>query len=522
MHIIATFPLQYYIQLLRGDIIKSLFKSVAILTIFSVITKFLGFVFRLYLSRKLPTDILGMYTIAASVALVFETIVAAGMPLVISRTTASNIVNGKEQDSHSAVTAGLIWCTLLAILITFGVLLGKNVFLHMFTDSNTYVILLTMLPSVLFTALYTPFKGYLWGQERYFAVSMVELIEQVVRVIICVILFTNTHIDIMLPAGIGLSVACGISGLVGIVIYFGIGGKLSSPQGHFGSVVHSVAPLTATRVASSMLTPLINILLPIVMLLAGYTNTQAMSLIGIVVGMTIPLLFVPSAVTMSLGMALTPKLSKLKKEGNHYAICNQIDSSITFTIYSCILFIPLFGGLGEQLCTLLYNNALAGAYLSKFAWVILPMGLSQITSSILNSLGHEKSSFVYFMISSAVVVALICVLPYIVGIYAMLVAIAVGNTLTFVLNILKINKATGHIGTFVRKTVAIILISIPVSVLTHLSYNLLTYIFPHMVCMLICAMLSVACTVALLMCLNLVDYEFIATVVGKIKPKRIK
>ena len=67
---------------------KSIFKSVAIITFFSVLTRFLGFLFRIYLSRTIGAEELGKYQVALSVFLVFLTIVSSGFTFVISRMTA--------------------------------------------------------------------------------------------------------------------------------------------------------------------------------------------------------------------------------------------------------------------------------------------------------------------------------------------------------------------------------------------------------------------------------------------------
>ncbi len=506
-----------------GDIIKSLFKAVAILSIFSVATKFLGFLFRLYLSRVLPTDVLGMYTIALSVASVFITIVGAGMPLTISKEVAGNIVDGKKQKSHASVTAGLIWCVGLSIIITLFVLLGGSVFDAIFTDYDSYIILLTMLPTVLFTALYTPFKGYLWGEERYTEVSLVELIEQIIRVITCIILFALfKNISILLPAGIGLSVACVISTIVGIVIYYRVGGRLSSPKGQFVNVIKSCVPLTGMRVASSMMTPIINIILPFQLLSAGFTNNQALSLIGIVMGMTIPLLFAPSAIIGSIGMALIPKLSTLQRENNNLALRNQINSSLTFTTFACVLFVPIFGALGEPICVLLFDNAQAGIYLTQFAWLIVPIGLSQITSSILNSLGYETKSFIYFIISSVGTLILVAILPQFVGISALLIAMGVGNALVFVLNLIKINKVTHLNSPYISKILIMLAVSIPIALFTKWTFNILLFIFPNIVCIVLCCLLCVIALGLLLTSFNLIDIEIITNIVQKVRKRRIK
>ena len=67
---------------------KSLFKTVFIIMFFSALTRLAGFLFRIYLSRKLGAESLGIYQISFSIFMVLLTIIASGLPLIVSRMTA--------------------------------------------------------------------------------------------------------------------------------------------------------------------------------------------------------------------------------------------------------------------------------------------------------------------------------------------------------------------------------------------------------------------------------------------------
>ena len=64
---------------------KSIFKAVAIITIFSVITRALGFVFRIFLSRKLGAEGIGLYQMGTSILGIFMTLIASGLPLTTAK-----------------------------------------------------------------------------------------------------------------------------------------------------------------------------------------------------------------------------------------------------------------------------------------------------------------------------------------------------------------------------------------------------------------------------------------------------
>ena len=64
------------------------------------------------------------------------------------------------------------------------------------------------------------------------------------------------------------------------------------------------------RVVSSFIQPIIALIIPARLMAIGYTSSQALSLYGIAVGMTMPLLFVPTTIIGSLSTALIPDISK--------------------------------------------------------------------------------------------------------------------------------------------------------------------------------------------------------------------
>ena len=67
---------------------KSLFKTVALITIFSFLTRVSGFLFRIILSREVGAEGVGLYQVSSSVFMVLLTVISSGIPLIISRLSA--------------------------------------------------------------------------------------------------------------------------------------------------------------------------------------------------------------------------------------------------------------------------------------------------------------------------------------------------------------------------------------------------------------------------------------------------
>ena len=87
---------------------KSIFKSVALISVFSVLTRLLGFLLRIFLARTIGAEALGIYQVALSVFMVLLTIVSSGLTLIISRMTASYRVSQDKKASASLVTSAML------------------------------------------------------------------------------------------------------------------------------------------------------------------------------------------------------------------------------------------------------------------------------------------------------------------------------------------------------------------------------------------------------------------------------
>ena len=510
-----------HIKKFRGVNIKSLFKAVAVLTIFSVLTRFLGFIFKIFLSRTISTELLGVYSIVTSVFMVFVTILNSGLPLAVSKSTTINFEKDSKK-SNGSVSSALIISLIMCALILIVILLGKPLLESYFEDNNAYILLLLMLPAIIFTGVYTPFKGYLWGREKFFHVSLVEFIEQIIRIItyfVCFYLFSFSN-DLF-PAGISVSVACVLSTIVGIIIFHSLKGRLQSPKTCFKPILKSSAPITLVRLATSLMQPFMVFLLPLRLVQVGFTNEQALSQLGIAMGMTMPLLSIPSTIIGSLAMAIIPNLTSLNNEHDTLKLKKQISLSITFTLCCSFIVIPFFIALGEPVCLFLFDNITAGTYLKDACWLIIPMGVSQITTSILNSLNLEVKTFKYYLYSCVILFLSILILPKYVGIYALLYGMGLSTLLIAVLNIIKINKTIGASKTYLGIILKLIIITIPTVFFTKWIYNLSVLFFPRIVSLILCGGISVIAFTVLMAVFSIIDVQYFKSIY-KVKIKEFK
>lgn len=481
--------------------VKSVFKTVSMITIFSVITRIFGFIFRVFLSRKLGAEGLGVYQISASVMGIFMTLVASGLPLVTAKMCASYNHTKEYERKNICVTSATIIALIISIISSLIIVLFKQPFNNIFGNKLVVELMILMCPAIIFSAVYAVFRGALWGKNSFFWVSFTELAEQVIRLVLTFIMlysindmFTATKITAKT-----FSITCFISATLVAIIYFIDGGRLKFKKGQYLPLIKSASPITGVRIASSLIQPLTATLIPMLLINIGYTSSQAISEYGILMGMTFPILFAPLSVVGSLSMVLVPKISTLKVSNKYDEIALNIDNSFNASLFLSMLLIPLFISCGDLIGVVLFDNLQAGIYLQLSAVSILPIVLSNITSSVMNALSLETKSFVNYLIGSTVLFVGLFLLTPIIGINSIIVSFFLSMSATALLNFRTIKKEVPNLSYKILLNLfkyAIILV--PTSLIGHFVSNILYHFLPAFISGVIGGGLSMLLTLLLL------------------------
>ncbi|MFA6860403.1 MAG: oligosaccharide flippase family protein [Clostridia bacterium] len=456
---------------------QSIVKAVALITLFTILTRFAGFFLRIFLSRTIGAEALGMYQLAFSIFAVLLTIVASGLPLTVSKLTSAETGIDSKKNNAKIVSGALLIAFISSVILCLVVLIFRNFLSAILTDENCIKILIVLLPSVVFSGIYSVFRGYFWGKQNYFAVCIVELFEQVARIGICVLMLIGTFsvLDKAISAGASLSIACALSMILVAIMYFKSGGRLGKPT--IKKIVKSAAPVTGVRIAGSLVQPLIAIIIPIQLVASGYTTSSALSMLGIATGMTLPLLFIPSTLVSSLSMALIPDISQANSLGKNEHIISRVQSSLNFCIFVSLFFVPIFIGAGETIGKFFFGNIQSGILLSSFAWIMVPMGITNITSAFLNALGLETKSFKNYVLGSLILILCIWLLPKYIGIKSLGYGMGLCMILTSVLNISLLKRKTNSNYIIFKPLIIMGLLVVPSAAITSFTCGLLSNFF---------------------------------------------
>ncbi|MCI9408041.1 MAG: oligosaccharide flippase family protein [Clostridia bacterium] len=488
---------------------QNIYRSAALVTVFSTVEKALSFFYRIVLSRIIGAEGLGIYQICLSVFAVFLTAASSGIPVTVSRLMAKNGAKNDIKGKNAAVTAGVVATLMFTVPMAIILFFGRNLLGFLFTDDRCMNVFILLLPGLILTSIYAVMRGSFWGNKQFLPYSIIELLEDAVMVVLgCILVYGVTDpVAGAERAAVAVLVSYVFSFIVSLFWYFKKGGRFSNPKRQLKPLFSSSMPITAMRTSTSVLNSAVAILLPVLLMNAyGLTNSEAISLYGVAIGMSVPILFIPSALIGSISVVVAPELAENYYKNKTALVKFDIEKSVKAAIFIATLIIPVLFVLGDEIGSVLYSNEMSGEIIQNCAFILLPMCLAMITTTVLNSMNCEKKTLLYYIIGAALMIVSIVALTRFVGVYSYMIGLAASFVISAVFNLRLLAKKCEGI-----KFISYILRSIVVVIATCAFGMMLDGIISRYVAtvwqMVICAPACLIFASAFLMCFEMFSFK---------------
>lgn len=223
--------------------------------------------------------------------------------------------------------------------------------------------------------------------------------------------------------------------------YFKKGGRLVNPSKQLKPLLSSSLPVTAMRTATSLLNSLVAVLMPFLLVkMCRYTDSEAVSLYGAAAGMAVPILFIPSSLIGSIAVVLAPELSENFYRNRTERLKRDVEKSVKSAMLIAFALIPFLFALGESVGEALFSDALSGEIVKNCCFILLPMCISMITNTVLNSMNREKATLIYYFCGAAATLICIAALTPAVGVYSYVIGLGAGFVITAAFNMRLLKK----------------------------------------------------------------------------------
>ena len=499
---------------------KGVVNAVILVTALACVERFIGFLYRVYLSRTIGAEGLAIYQIALSVVGVVITLTSSGIPITVSRLMLKERADKNPVGEQEVVSAGIFASMAISLPITLCLYFFKEPLSFIFADKRCYDVLLVILPGITITSVYAVIRGYFWGNRQYLIYSLIELGEEVIMAVVGIILVTKAP-DFFAGAkraGTAVFVSYVASFVASSAVFVFTSGRLKNPLRQLKPLISSSSPITAMRTLTSLTGTVVALIIPARLVFYGADTSTAMADFGQMSGMAMPLLFIPATVIGSIALVLVPEISQSFYEKDYVKLNFSVEKSVNACVLISTLIIPVFVACGSQIGAFIYDSERAGVYLSVSAIIMLPMSVSMITNSLLNSVNKERKTLFNYVIGALLMLFAIWFLPKYIGIYALPIAYLLSFGITAIMNAFSLKKVLCAKNNCV-KTLLVCCGSTAVSATFGILLAGLLKNLPDVLTIFICGAAITAFNVTLLAVFGVIDVkEFLS----KIKYKNLK
>lgn len=377
-------------------------KSALFLIVMGLMSQGLGFLYRVALSRMIGAEIMGLYQLLMPVYSVFVALTAVGVTSATSHLTALFLAKGQK----GAVSATLNWATFLfiACLIPVSFLVfqfSDAISVHLLGDARTQLGLLLLIPCTLLTGLENIYKHYFYGSGQVKAPAMTEFLEQFVRsfAVLSLLFFFPSYPERQVGLIVLGMVICEVfSASILVILYqkqkksWGRKQEEKPPDNLVVQLGGIALPVGLSALLGTLMGATNASLIPRLLVEGGMDPSVAMSSFGVLCGMTLPMLGLPTVLLGALNLVLIPRQARSLALGRFDQIRLRTHKALLCVSVSMLPSMGLLWVIGGDVGVLLFSDHRVGEFLLPLALASAFSSYQSTLFAILNGIGKQTVS----------------------------------------------------------------------------------------------------------------------------------
>ncbi|WP_413308539.1 stage V sporulation protein B [Bacillus sp. 1P10SD] len=399
-------------------------KGTFILLIAGLITRVLGFIYRIVLARSIGEEGVGLYMMAYPTFILVVTITQLGLPVAISKNIAEAEARRDYAEIKKILVVSLAITIGLSIIITPAlILLAPFLSTTLFTDQRTYYPLMAIAPALPIIAVSSVLRGYFQGRQNMRPSAISQVLEQFVRITIIATAtktFLPYGVEYAAAAAMGASVLGELLSLIYLLTMFKLKKRFKLRKNFFQFIhkgkrtFNELMEIAIPTMGSRMIGSIAWFFEPIVvahsLALAGVVAVNATKQYGALTGYAMPLLMLPSFVTFSLATSLVPAISEANSKNNHKLIEYRLQQALRFVFLTGGLAVIVLYVLADPLMQLMYGSAKGSYFIQIMAPFFLFYYYQGPLQAVLQALNLARAAMINSLIGAVVKTAVIFLL----------------------------------------------------------------------------------------------------------------
>ncbi len=424
----------------------------------TILMRSISVVFNAYVSGKIGAEGMGLYSLITGMYGFAVTLATSGVHLAVTRLVSEELGKNNKDGAIRAVKKcfvyALVFGTLAFALLFFGADLIGNHFLHDKRACKSLRILAFALP---FISLSNVFSGYFGAVRRVYKNASANLIEQLVKIALIVVLISKMAergIEYAVMALVIGSAASEALSFLYLLIFYRFDkkrhiGKTSSQNDSTMTkrMLEISLPVAFSSYLRSGLITLEHSLIPLGLKKFGMNESAALASYGTIGGMVFPLILFPSAICSAVAGLIVPELSELaetygKVKGQKH-ICYIVRRVLVFALFFGIGTAGVLLSFSRPLGLFVYESEEAAKFIRLFAPLVPIMYLDTTVDGMLKGLGQQMYSMAYNIIDAALSVVLVSLLVPRIGIYGYVICIFITELVNLAFSLSRLLVVTG-------------------------------------------------------------------------------
>ena len=435
-------------------------KNAAVLAFSGICAKTFDFAFRTYYSVKLGAEGVGLLALGFGLHGVMLTVATAGLGVATSKIVSEYLEQreyGAVRQSMKIAVYGVACLSLIIILLTF---IGADAIAeYVLGDARISTGLCCLAPSILFMGISYCLKGYFYAARKAWIPAGSEFLEQGVK-----FAAISTLLAIFLPRGISYGCAAVFAGIsIGefsscmYLTFFFLRETVSMKKGERCRGI----PLAIIKISfPSMLSSFAGSALRmqeevwIVSAFKGYgmSHSGAVSSLGIIYGMVMPMLVFPLTLAGSVTTLLVPEIARRNTLTDKSRLIGLVKRVYRAGAMAGIAVLVVFEIFAKPLTGFLYHDVSIAEWVRVLAWLCPVMFADSLSCAMLNGLGKQFSLLFYSISDSLIRLVLIFAFIPKIGMPALAGVIVISNLYTCALSV---GGVVRGISGYKQKTVAV-------------------------------------------------------------------
>lgn len=420
-------------------------KSSIILIIGGALTKILGIVIRMVMSRVATIETIGLYMLVLPTFSLMMAISQLGFSKGISKLVSESKYNNKK---ILFSILPLSWAINLSLTL-FLLLTSHFIANYLLHNSDAYLPILAISLVLPFDSLSSILRGFFFGRERMTPHVISHLIEQVVRLLLMFLvipLFKEKGTIYATTALILINVLSEIASSLVLIFFlpkhFTIKKIDLKPDFHYlRNVLNIAIPTTATRIIGTIGYFLEPIILTFVLLKVGYSKEFITTEYGVITAFVMPLLLLPSFFTTAISNAMFPIISREYAKKNIKYIKNKLKQAIFLSLLISIVSIIFLNLFPKFLLDFFYKTDLGINYLRFLSPIFLLYSLEAPLSAFLEATNKAKDVMSDNLLGIIIKTILLFILSFLkIGLYSLVISMIINILIVTIRHIQKIKK----------------------------------------------------------------------------------